>query len=246
MAKKEDGTVYFDDDEQKKVDEVVKERLSRHKPDDYEELKALENELESLGFTGTAAEKRAAILKAKEEAMAQTDYSSSEENEEIDEVVDYDDVDEEKVVKALAKKFKMTPDDIEKALKRSSEDIKAKESKAKADADWNAQVKAFKGKHPDIDLNELEKDEDFIDFAKGKVGNLTQKYEDYEKYTTRIAKKTADEIRSKYQRKELASVSAGGTSRDEGEYGLTARQKDLAKKDGMSYKEYATMLKNVE
>lgn len=236
MAKKEDGTIYFDDDEQKKVDEVVKDRLSRHKPDDYDDLKSIEKDLEAFGFSGTPAEKKAAIKAAIEQAA--TPPAKEEETDE--------DETSTMVLNALAKKFKMTPTELELAIKAGAEDVKAKEGKRKSDTEWNNQVKDFKTKHSDIDLDALEKDEDFIDFAKGRMGTLTQKYEAYENYATRLKQKTSDEIKSKYKVKELLSTPTGAAARDEGEYGLTARQKDLARNNGMDYREYAKLLKEIE
>lgn len=239
MAKKEDGTIFFDEEEQKKVDEVVKERLARHKPEDYDDLKEIEKELEAYGFSGTPAEKKAAIKAAREQADINKEKLPVEEDEDEDET-------SELVLKALAKKFNMKPEEIEAAIKVSADEAKSKEIKKKTDQEWNNQVKDFKTKHSDIDLDALEKDNDFIDFAKGRIGTLTQKYEEYEKYSARLKQKTAEEIKGKYKLKGMLSTSITAAGRDEGEYGLTARQKELAKGNGMTYKEYSAMLKEIE
>lgn len=53
------------------------------------------------------------------------------------------------------------------------------EQKRQKDEAWSKQVKEFAEEHPDVDLDELSKDEKFLKFAKGKSQPLKELYKDY-------------------------------------------------------------------
>lgn len=241
-----DGKVVFNDEEQAEVNRIVGERLARvkaEKPEDYEDLKEISTILEDFDFKGTPAEKKAALKAAQEQTRQQKELAELEEKAE-----------EEGLTPAQAKKMKALEDSIEALNKTIGEITGERQAKKQAEEmtkqqqeNWNKQVSEFKEKHNDIDLEMLEKDEDFIEYATGRAGTLTSLYEGYEKYTSRLREKTADEIRAKYKSKELLSTGTGkGSKTDTTDYGLTERQKSLAKANGMSWKEYADLLKNAE
>ena len=245
MARKEDGTIYFDEEEQKVFDKALQDRLSRHKPDDYDDLAEIAKDLEDFGYSGTPAEKKAAVKAYKEQVRLQ-----KEQQEEIDRLQKMED--EEGLTPAQAKRFKDLEDKLEKSTKAIEEitgkekaKTEAEKSKIEQEENWKKQVADFNEAHADTDLTALEADEDFIEYATGRAGTLTTLYEGYVKFTSKLEKKTADEIRAKYKSKELLSTGTGKGSKSEtGDYGLTENQKSLAKSNGMSYKEYADLLEH--
>lgn len=238
-----DGKVVFDETEQAEVDRIIGERLARakaEKPADYDDLSEIAKELEEFGFSGTPAEKKAAIKAQREQVKQQ---------EELDRLQQM--AEEDGMTPAQAKRMKALEDMIEKQGKVIEEITgerqatkQAAEQKKQADENWTKQVTEFGEAHADIDLEKLNKDEDFIEYASGRSGTLKTLYEGYVKFTSKLREKTADEVATKYKAKELGSTGSGkGGKQEAGEYGLTERQKTLAKNNGMSYKEYADILK---
>jgi hypothetical protein len=177
MAIDESGKVTFTAEEQAKVDEIVKERLSRHKPEDYEDLKEISSLLEDFDFKGTPAEKKEALKLAKE-ARKESERADTYK----DAVAAYEDVDElppDSVIKALAKKWGKSPEVVEKALLKqvaNDEDSDRKEAETKQ---WREQVKVFEDKHPDVDLEKLSANQKFLKFVRGKKLPLVELYADF-------------------------------------------------------------------
>lgn len=235
--KDENGNIVFDVEEQKKVDEIVQQRLARvktEKPSDYEDLKEIEKELEEFGYSGTPAEKKAAIKAYKEQLKTQKEL------EELQEQAANDGITPE-----LAREIRELKKDLEELKSEKKAKIEEAEAKRKQDENFNTQVAEFKEKHSEINLSLLEKDEDFIEYATGRTGSLTTLYEGYVKFTSRLKEKTSDEVATKFKVKELSSTGSGKGSPEGGDYGLSERQKELAKQNKIPYKEYAELLKYV-
>lgn len=177
MAIDENGKVSFTAEEQAKVDEIVKERLARHKPEDYEDLKEISSLLEDFEIKGTPAEKKEALKAQKEANKAAMEAESYKEATQA--YASVDELPSDAVIKALAKKWGKSADAVEKALLRQIESTEQSDAKAKEQSEWAKQVKAFEDKFSDIDLEKLSQDKKFLKFVKGKKLPLTELYEDY-------------------------------------------------------------------
>jgi hypothetical protein len=212
--KDENGNIVFDVDEQAKVDEIVKDRLARakaEKPADYDDLKEIEKDLEAFGYSGTPAEKKAAIKAYRAEIeRQQAQQSKPEKEEEKDE-------------------------DLE-AIKA---DYKAKKDAEKAQADkeaaWNKQVEEFNTEYPDIDVKGLESNEEFIDFVSGSGWTLKQAYSKFIKFYGEIEAKTTQKVASKIDR---ATGTGKGGEGGAGNYGLSQTQKDELESWNRNYPQY--------
>ncbi len=239
--KDESGKVVFDVDEQAKVDEIVKERLSRHKPDDYDDLKEVYEDIGEFFEGDTLAEKKANIKALKEAQKQQALKSEIEEFE-----VEDDEIPDEDTLKTLAKKLGTTPDKVENAFKGLIEKQTKEETDKELKADWEKQQAEFTEKYPDLDLVQLQKDEDFIEYTESRVGTLLSIYDAYVKFTSRRDQKTADEIRAKFKSKELLSTGTGkGSGSDT--TGLTSQEKETLEqwnKQNPHLKMSATEFKN--
>lgn len=241
MAKKEDGTIYFDADEQSKVDEIVKERLSRvdKKPEDYEDLKEIATILEDFDWKGTPAEKKAALKAYQEDLKRQQQPPSAGQ----DEFKKYDEIPSEKVLEALAKKLGMAPDKVEKAIAKSIKDDEEDEKKRQANEAWDKELKEFNEKHNDVDVDKLNGDQKFLKFCKGKVGSLTDIYEDFLDFIGDAEKEFVEKVKANSDRS--TSSGRGKGSADGGTYGLSDEEKAFVDEHNrrypklkMTYKEY--------
>jgi DNA repair exonuclease SbcCD ATPase subunit len=234
-----DGKVVFDETEQAEVDRIIGERLARakaEKPADYDDLKEIESEIGEFFEGATPAEKKEAIRAYKAEVKAQKELEELEKQAKAT----GKDPDLLKAIQTLEKK-------IESLEGERNASKQAVEQKQQQEENWTKQVNEFKEANEDIDLEKLNKDEDFIEYASGRSGTLKTLYEGYVKFTSKLREKTADEITAKFKAKELGSTGSGkGGKGDAGEYGLTDRQKTLAKANGMSYKDYAGLMKYVD
>jgi transcriptional regulator with XRE-family HTH domain len=234
--KTEDGKIVFDEEEQAKVDEIVADRLTREKSKyaDYNDLKEIESELEEFGYTGTPAEKKAAI-KAYKESLKEQQQSNYQ--EEIEHVANDGEIPDEKVLNALAKKFGVSADKVEKAIKKSIEADDAEERKRKDDESWNKEISEFEEKYSTVDIAKLAEDKKFIKFAKGKNMPLVERYEEYLEFLGDSEKEFTAKIQSNIDR----STSSGKQKGDAlgGTYGLTADEQELAAENGMSYKDFS-------
>lgn len=222
MARDEQGNIIFDEDEQKKVDEIVRERVARvksEKPEDYDDLKEIASLLEDYDYTGTPAEKKEALRQAKEarEKAAQADNYK-------DAIHSYEDVQElpsDAVINALAKKWGKDPKSVEKALQNQIDASEKEEQKKISDAAWNKQVKEFEQEYSDVDLDELGKNEKFLKFVKGKAMPLKELYADFLDF---IGEAEAEAV-VKYKTKEAHSTGSGKGSGESKDTGLTTEQK---------------------
>lgn len=242
--KDENGKIVFDADEQAEVNRIVGERLARvksDKPEDYEDLQEIAKDLEEFGYTGTPAEKKAAIKAYKESLKGQQQSSYQEE---IEHAAGDGEIPDEKVINALAKKFGVPAEKVEKAIKKVISLDEAEEQKQKADESWNKQVKDFEEKYENISVEKLAQDQKFIKFAKGKGLPLVELYEDYIEFLGDSEKEFTAKIQSNIDR----STSSGKQKGDAlgGTYGLNDKQQALAKENGMTNKEYAEGLQLIK
>lgn len=206
---------------QEQVNAIVQERLARVKkeePEDYQTLKEITNELQALGYQGSAKEMREAI-KAQREA-----YQQQLELEQLQSQAE-----EQGITPALAKEIKALKDELNQS-KKALDDIlgekKAKleevENQKKIDEHWNTQVKEFEEEFPNTNLEELGKNEKFLDFVEGSGWTLKQGYKKFVKIYGEIENETATKVLSKQMR----STSNGKSESSTADYsGLSEQQK---------------------
>jgi hypothetical protein len=233
---------------QEDVDRIVQERIARVKkevPEDYEDLKAIDEELKAFGYEGTAKERREAI-KQQREAVAE----QSRKQQELEELQRMEDEDEltpaqARKMKSLEDSVKKLTDSIQEITSEKQKATEAQKAKAEADANWEKQVTEMNEAHPDIDLEELAKNTKFTKFIKGKGLPLIELYEDFVEFVG----ETEAEAIIKVKSKDIRSTSSGKGNNSEGNsYGLSAEEKALVEehnkrypKAKMSYKEYSEL-----
>lgn len=223
MARNDKGEVIFDEEEQKKVDAIVQERVARakaEKPADYDDLKTLNDELNELYPAMTPAQRaaiirdqkaRAAAVRAQQEAAKRADRNGTTPEQEMELL-----------------RLREEQESIRAALQaREKEDQRtraAADEDRKRQARWDSDVAELAKAYPDVDVDKLSQDERFVEYAEGKGGRytLTQIYERYLKF---IGSAADDGIR-KARDKETRSTG-GGSAGDGRDYGLTAGQKKL-------------------
>lgn len=244
----ENGKIVFDVDEQQEIDRIVGDRLSREKSKyaDYDDMKGVAEALEDFeAYAGlSAAEKKNLLKETAENIRKQSVSQQSSYQEEIEHAAGDGEIPDEKVINALAKKFGVPAEKVEKAIKKVISLDEAEEQKQKADEAWNKQVKNFEEKYENISVEKLAQDQKFIKFAKGKGLPLVELYEDYLEFLGDSEKEFTAKIQSNIDR----STSSGKQKGDAlgGTYGLNDKQQALAKENSMTNKEYAEGLQLIK
>jgi len=223
MARDEEGKVIFDEEEQKELDRIVSERLSRVKkelPEDYEDLKSIADELGELGYSGTVAEKKAA-LKAYRDGLA-----SQNELEELEEQAEIQGTSPEllREIREARKEAKEAKEAFE-SLKAEKKEKQAKEEAATKEAERiQNEIKSFEESYPDVDLDSLNNDPKFLKFVSNHTGSLGAIYEQYIDLMGDVETETVRKVKSSENR----STGGGGTGKA-GSAGLSKEQQtDLA------------------
>ena len=135
---------------------------------DYEELKEIEAELEGFGYTGTTAEKKAAIKAQREQYAKQQELESLQ-----------DEAKENGTSPELLSEIKQLKSELAE-LKGEREAIKKAETDKKAaDTAFNKQVNEFGEQYPDVDLAKVGENPKFLKFVKGRAGTLVELYGDF-------------------------------------------------------------------
>ena len=99
--------------------------------------------------------------------------------------------------------------------------------------------------HPEVDLDALAADKSFTAFVSGRQGSLTERFDDYRTLLSHLQGDAAAEARYRFAERALKSTANGSSSSLSRDYGLTPRQKALARENGMTYREYAQLFKEV-
>jgi hypothetical protein len=232
----ETGRVTFTPEEQAVVDKAIQDRIARveGKYSDYEDLKGIEEELKAWGYEGTAKDRREAVKTQREASMKQAELEALK-----------DEARQNGSSPELLSEIRALKADIEDLRKPIKAQEEAAEAKKQADFIWNAQVTEFEELFPDVDLPSLNDDEDFMDFWKASAPSQTIS-KVWERYSKLVGKAKADataKIKSNVDR----STSSGRSKSDPsgGTYGLSTTQQDLARKGGMTNKEYSEMMKDI-
>lgn len=221
---------------QEDVDRIIGERLSREKAAraDYDDLKEVAETLKEFGYEGSVAEVKAVL---KQQA---TERRKAAELRDLEEEADKTGTSPE-----LLAEIKAVKQELAEIKKKEEKQQKEIEEKQKADESFKEQIKEFNEKHPDIDVDKLSDNKKFINFVqKAKPGlSLVELYDTYidlvgDAEAAAIEKIKANADRSTFSGKSKADPT-GGT------YGLSEYQQGLAKSNGMTNKEYADLLKDI-
>ena len=220
MARDENGNVTFDTEEQAKVDEIIRERISRVKPVDpvdYADLKEIATQLEEHGYFGTPAEKRAALKAHNEDIAAQAEVERLQEESKNTGT-------SPALLREIAeakKAAKLANDRLEAIEAKETEKSNKKEQEKNQQEVYQVARKELLAKH-EIDADDLGKNEKFMKFVRGKV--ITNLCEEYENFTELIGD-VGIEAMKKNAQKEMRSTSAGKGSGIGSNSGLTTSQK---------------------
>lgn len=237
--KDETGKIVFDEDEQKEVDRIIGERLARakaEKPEDYDDLKEIAEALTAWDYyTGTPAEIKERLKEQAAEVRKQKELEKLK-----DEAADYG---SGNVPVELLKEIKDLKAELDGIKKEKDEKTKAEQAQAAAQENWNKQVKEFQGKYADIDLDKLGQNEKFRKFYEKSSYTLLEAYEEYADLVGGAEKEAIAKVKSNLDRSTSSGKSGGDVG---GTHGLNAKQMALAEENGISYKDYADMLKMIK
>ncbi len=104
-------------------------------------------------------------------------------------------------MKSLAEQGSADPKaDFYKEFKRTQkEEIAKKQESENIQKKVDEDIRSFKEKNPDVDFEKLINDEDFLDYADGKLGNkpLTEIYDKYLNFTAKRDEKSRKNIKDK-------------------------------------------------
>lgn len=123
---------------------------------------------------------------------------------------------------------------------------KTSEEQEQKDEDMMLEILHFKKNFPDTDINSLFENKAFLAFSKGRRQNLCSLYGDYISFMSALY---GDGQKSE-RREDSESFSTSFSARSKS-YGndysgiLSKRQMEIAKSEGMSYREYAELLSNI-
>ena len=203
---------------QAELDRIIAERVSRVKkelPEDYEDLKAIAEQMEGFGYTGTAAEKKAAIKAYREEVAAQSELEDLQTQAEIQGT--------SPELLAEIREAKKIAQEAQAALKaitdKDSESKRKAEEAQRAEESAQNEIKSFQEAYPDVDLDSLNDSPKFIKFVKNHTGSLADIYEQY----VDLLGETEKELITKVKNSEDRSTG-GGNSRSNG-MSMSAEQK---------------------
>jgi len=230
------GKVTFNETEQAELNRIVEERLGREKAKyaDYEDIKGIAEELKAFGYEGTPKDIREAVKSQREAAAKQAELEALK-----DEAKQSGNSPE---LLATIKKLEAKIEALEKPIQAKAQEEEAQKEAKKR---WDEQVVEFEGAYPDIDMTSLADDEDFMDFLRASAPNqsVAKVWGRYSKLVGKAKAEATAKIKSNVDR----STSSGRSKSDPngGTYGLSSTQQDLAKKAGMSLKEYSDFLKDI-
>jgi chromosome segregation ATPase len=196
------------------VDRIVGERLHRERSKHETELaeyKETLNELEEFGYTGTVQEKRQAIRAYKEELKKAQELESLQ---------------DEATQSGTSPELLAEIRELKKELSEIKAERQAKETAMKEEVrknkEWEDQITEFEEAYSDVDLKELNNNDRFIKFIKGKQGTLKDLYADFVDFIGDTEKSTIIKMKSKEARSTTSSKGSGGS--DGGTYGLNSEQ----------------------
>lgn len=229
---------------QNDIDRIVQDRLARErqKYEGHDDLKGVVEELSLFGYTGSPQDIRNAVRAQREAYQQQAELEQLQQQAE-----------ENGITPSLAKEIKELKDELKKTkteldgiLGERKAKQEALEKQKEIDEQWNNQIAEFEEAYPDANLDEIGKNQKFIDFIEGSGWSIKTAYTKFIKVYGEIE----SDVISKVKSKELRSTSYGkGSDAGGGGTSLTAEQKATVDKWNqqnpkmrMTYKEYAEKL----
>jgi SMC interacting uncharacterized protein involved in chromosome segregation len=239
---KEDGTVVFEGKEQEELNRIVGERLSR---EGIHDMKEIVETLKLFGYEGTPTEIKQAI-KAQAE-QAKLERAEEQKQAEIDALKqELKGETSPEIIAQLKAEIKSANEKLDAITKKEQDALKAAEQQRINAENWQKQETEFTTKYPNVDLQKLDNDKDFIEFVKDTSPRLTltERYEKYVKLLGGAESKAMEKFKLNSERSTGSGRNVGNVGG--GTYGLTSRQQQLADENGMSYKDYAENLKLIK
>jgi hypothetical protein len=219
------------------IDHIVGERVAREreKYTGYDDLKDLPAILKDFGYEGTPAEIKAAVKVQADAYRAQKEIESLQTQAKAT-----------GTSPELLADIKTLKTQLAALEKQKVEQDKVEAAKQKAVESANQQIAEFGVKYPTMDVEKLLADPKFSRFVSRANPSLTltDVYEDYLDLIGGAESSAAEKIKSNLERSTSSGREKGDAST--GTYGLTSRQQDLAKENGMSNKQYADLLANIK
>jgi len=217
------------------IDRIVGERLAREKAkySDHEDIVQM---VKQFGYSGNSA--------ADIKAQLQTEYEQRQKEQELHEL--QQEAKEHGTDPDLLKEIKELKKELSEIKQESKEKKEQIEKEKAAVESFGKQVSDFKTKYPDVDFENLDKNEKFVRFAKRSHPSLSlvDIYEDFIDLASGAEKEAIAKIQSSVNRS--TSSGRGKGEAEGGTYGLTPRQQQLAKIGDMTYKEFADRLKPIQ
>lgn len=220
------------------IDRIIQDRLAREKSkyNDYEDYKELATILDDFDYADLSlAEKKKILKQQAEEYKAQKE---AKENEDLEAKAQEKNVDPD-----LYKDIEKLKQQLEKFEQKEQLELEKNKQLEAAKEKSLREIKDFREKYADIDLEALVKKPKFkklLDNAKPDL-SLIQIYEDlYMEFNN-----------DEEDKRELNNARATSSGKSGGNvsgrtYGLTVRQREIADESGLSYEKYAEFLKNIE
>jgi alanyl-tRNA synthetase len=213
------------------VDRIIEERLGR---EGIRDMKDIVTTLQDMGYQGTPAEIKAEVKRQAEEYKAQRALDEAKKEAE-----------RTGTSPELMAQIKELKDELAELKKERQANKQATEAQKAAQERYAQEVRELRERYPDIDTVKLAENPRFKKFLDNSHPKLTilQVYEDFkelvgETEAAAIAKITANTART------TASGKGGGEATG-GTYGLNAKQQEIAKEAGMSFKKYAEYLEHI-
>lgn len=201
---------------QAELDKIIGERLTRERNKYESELKEYQetlNELEDFGYTGTVQEKREAIRAYKAE------IAKAQELEQLKQEASTTGTSPELL--AEIRELKKELSDIKAERQAKENELKHAQKQKEI---WDSQLKEFEEAYPDVDLEELDKNQKFVKFIKGKNARLKELYDDFVDFIGEAEKETIIKLKSKEMRSTSGGKGSGSSSAEGGTYGLSDAQ----------------------
>jgi seryl-tRNA synthetase len=220
---------------QSELNRIIEDRLARQAKQyaDHDELRGVVDELNEYGYVGTPSEVKAQIKQQREA------YQKQSELEQLQYEAQTQGTSPEMMAEIRELKNELSEIKAERQAKKAEIETAHKQNQ-----EWQQQVSVFQQKHGDVDLEKLGENPKFIKFIKGKGLPLVELYDDFVEF---VGEAEAEAI-SKMKSKDIRSTGNGKGGNSEGgvTYGLTERQQNLAKENGITMKEYSEAMKMIK
>lgn len=232
----ESGKITFTPEQQAHMDKIIGQRITSEKAKyaGYDDMKEIVETMEQFGYTGSVSDKKAAFKAYAEERRKARELAELEE--------EADKVGTSPELLAEIKQVKAELAEMKKDKQKNEQEMQEKQKQADS---WKEQVEEFSLAHADVDVAKLYENKKFMEFVADSRPGLTllQVYDKYIDLIGSAEKAAIEKIKSNNDRSTSSGRAKG--SPDDGTYGLSEYQQQLAAKNGMTNKQYAELRKQV-